>query len=143
MWRTAEKNNAEDLRGCSQFRTVGGTATELARSLASLQVLIGGSHPRLAVLRQRGRSMPFRWRHNNILLRLQHVVRRHDLHAILVERVLDVCMQCGKGFYPQLLVYQVNDQRVLDIEIRERALHNIGLGRLAYVLGTLGAKEQQ
>src|SRR3954454_17224257 len=82
-------------------------------------LLAGLHHPGL---RRRGEPVVFR----DDLGRggIEDVIRRHDLHAVLVEEILDVRVQLGEHDQAHLLPLQAHQQRVLDVEILERRLDN-------------------
>ena len=64
-------------------------------------------------------------------------MRRHDLHVVLVEDVLDVPVQLVKDFRAdhRTLRRAIGDQAVLDVVIVQRGLANHRPGFPRYVLG--------
>ena len=65
---------------------------------------------RLTGLRCRRRRKPLIPRHNLRHTRIQHVVGRHDLHAIFIEDILDVRVQGVEHLQPCRLVLQTDEQ---------------------------------
>jgi len=69
-------------------------------------------------------------RDNDSIICLDHEVRRHDLHAKLIEDLLNCRIQVGNCFDTLQLVFQPRDQCVLDVKVRELFLATNGLGDL-------------
>ena len=88
--------------------------------LARLRLAGGTSLGNGALRRLRWRREPLFLRHDMRLLGIEHLVRRHDLHAVLVEDILDVTVQAAQhlGARRRLLERCVGNKAVLDVVVR-------------------------
>ena len=64
------------------------------------------------------------------------VARRHDLHAVFVERVLDVRVQRIQHHLSRVLPFEAHEQRVL------HGQQSIGLGGARFAVATVGINGQ-
>ncbi|EXI92243.1 MAG: hypothetical protein AW12_00730 [Candidatus Accumulibacter sp. BA-94] len=87
--------------------------------------------------------MPALARDDDVVLGLDDEMRRHDLHAVGVELILDVGVQRGEHRYPLEGLVHVREEFVFDVPVGESALIDEGLRQRAQARRLLGRGDEQ